>query len=174
MYKYSSFKEYIQLNYIETIQDALELYIKQNELTITDEDTNATHTYDDFQINTIRVTTVHYTKNKKDNVEFEVHFRADYQLCDSVLDPDSDWPPVVEKASYFIFEMKGSFKKGFAPKGKDEVKKVEEEPETISNSLIPIISREEMDWTPPLLQTEPPRRVGARTKKIGLNFQHMI
>lgn len=29
MYKYNSFKEYIQLNYIETIQDALELYIKQ-------------------------------------------------------------------------------------------------------------------------------------------------
>ena len=55
MYKYNSFKEYIQLNYIETIQDALELYIKQNELTITDEDTNVTHTYDDFQINTIRV-----------------------------------------------------------------------------------------------------------------------
>lgn len=89
MYKYNSFKEYIQLNYIETIQDALELYIKQNELTITDEDTNVTHTYNDFQINTIRVTTIHYTKNKKDNVEFEVHFRADYQLCDSVLDPDS-------------------------------------------------------------------------------------
>lgn len=145
MYKYNSFKEYIQLNYIETIQDALELYIKQNDLTITDEDTSATHTYDDFQINTIRVTTVHYTKNKKDNVEFEVHFRADYQVCDSVLDPDSDWPPVVEKASYFIFEMKGSFKKGFVPKGKDEVKKVEEEPETISNSLVPIISRDEMD-----------------------------
>lgn len=70
--------------------------------------------------------------------------------------------------------MKGSFKKGFVPKGKDEVKKIEEEPETISNSLVPIISREEMDWTPPLLQTEPPRRVGARTKKTGLNFQHMI
>ena len=65
MYKYNSFKEYIQLNYIETIQDALELYIKQKELTITDEDTNVTHTYDDFQINTIRVTTVHYIKNKK-------------------------------------------------------------------------------------------------------------
>ena len=55
MYKYNSFKEYIQLNYIETIQDALKLYIKQNELTITDEDTNVTHTYDVFQINTIRV-----------------------------------------------------------------------------------------------------------------------
>ncbi len=52
MYKYNSFKE---LNYIETIQDALEIYIKQNDLTITDEDTNVTHTYDDFQINTIRV-----------------------------------------------------------------------------------------------------------------------
>lgn len=48
MYKYNSFKEYIQPNYIETIQDALELYIKQEELTITDEDTNVTHTYDDF------------------------------------------------------------------------------------------------------------------------------
>lgn len=69
----------------------------------------------------------------------------DYQLCDSVLELDSDWPPVVEKASYFVFEMKGYFKKGFVPKGKDEVKKVEEESETISNSLVPIISREEMD-----------------------------
>lgn len=46
--------------------------------------------------------------------------------------------------------MKGSFKKGFVPKGKDEVKKVEEKPETISNSLVPIISREEMDSYAPL------------------------
>ena len=102
----------------------LNYILSKNELTITDEDINVTHTYDDFQINTIRVTTVHYTKNKKDNVEFEVHFRVNYQVCDSVLDPDSDWPPVVEKASYFIFEMKGSFKKGFVPKVKDEVKKL--------------------------------------------------
>ncbi len=36
------------------------------------------------------------------------------------------------------------------PKGKDEVKKVEEEPETISNSLVSIISREEMDSYAPL------------------------
>lgn len=41
--------------------------------------------------------------------------------------------------SLFIFEMKGSFKKGLIPKGKDEVKKVEEEPGTISNSLVPIV-----------------------------------
>ena len=43
VHKYNSFKEYIQLNYIETIQDALELYIKQNDLTITDENTKSTH-----------------------------------------------------------------------------------------------------------------------------------
>lgn len=36
------------------------------------------------------------------------------------------------------------------PKGKDEAKKVEEEPETISNSLVLIISREEMDSYAPL------------------------
>ena len=41
--------------------------------------------------------------------------------------------------------MKGSFKKGFVPKGKDDVKKVDEEPEKISNSLVPIISRDKMD-----------------------------
>lgn len=145
MYKYNSFKEYIQLNYIDTLQDALESYIKQKDLTIFDEDTGESHTYDDFQISTIRVTTVHYTKNKKDNVEFEVHFRADYQICDGVLNPDSDWPPVVDKSGYFIFAMKGSFKNGFAPKGKDEVKKLDEEPETISSSLVPIISKDEMD-----------------------------
>ena len=55
MYKYNSFKEYIQLNYIETIQDALELYIKQNDLTIFDEDTGNSHTYEDFNISTIKV-----------------------------------------------------------------------------------------------------------------------
>ena len=104
MYKYNSFKEYIQLNYIETI-----------------------------------------TKNKKDNVEFAVHFKAEYLLCYNVLDVDSDWLPIVEKSGYFIFGMKGSFKKGFVPKGKDDVKKLDEEPETISSSLVPIISREEMD-----------------------------
>lgn len=145
VYKYNSFKEYIQLNYIDTLQDALESYIKQKDLAFFDEDTGDSHTYDDFQISTIRVTTVHYTKNKKDNVEFEVHFRADYQICDSVLNPDSDWPPVVDRSGYFIFEMKGSFKKGFVPKGKDEVKKLDEQPETISSSLVPIISKDEMD-----------------------------
>ena len=55
MYKYNSFKEYIQLNYIETIQDALGQYIKQNDLTIFDEDTGNSHTYEDFNINTIKV-----------------------------------------------------------------------------------------------------------------------
>lgn len=44
--------------------------------------------------------------------------------------------------------MKGFFKKGFIPKGKDEVKKVEEEPETISNSLVSIL---EMSWIAMLL-----------------------
>lgn len=145
MYKYNSFKEYIQLNYIEIIQDALGQYIKQNDLTVFDEDTGKSHTYDDFNISTIRVTTVHYTKNKKDNVEFAVHFKAEYVVCDNVLDGDSDWPPFIEKSGYFIFDMKGSFKKGFVPKGKDDVKKVDEEPEKISNSLVPIISRDEMD-----------------------------
>ena len=145
MYKYNSFKEYIQLNYIETIQDALGQYIKQNDLTIFDEDTGNSHAYEDFNISTIRVTTIHYTKNKKDNVEFEVHFKAEYIVCDNVLDGDSDWPPFIEKSGYFIFDMKGSFKKGFVPKGKDDVKKIDEEPEKISNSLVPIISKDEMD-----------------------------
>ena len=145
VYKYNSFKEYIQLNYIETIQEALGQYIKQNDLVIFDENTGASHTYDKFKISTIRVTTVHYTKNKKDNVEFAVHFKAEYLLCDNVLDVDSDCPPFIEKSGYFIFDMKGSFKKGFVPKGKDDVKKVDEEPEKISNSLVPIISRDEMD-----------------------------
>ena len=45
--------------------------------------------------------------------------------------------------------MKGFFKKGFIPKGKDEVKKVEEEPETISNSLVSIL---EMSLIAMLLQ----------------------
>lgn len=144
MYKYNSFKEYIQLNYIETIQEALGQYIKQNDLTIFDEDTGNSHTYEDFNISTIRVTTVHYTKNKKDNVEFAVHFKAEYIVCDNVLDGDSDWPPFIEKSEYFIFDMKGSFKKGFVPKWKDDVKKVDEESETISNSLAPH-PRDEMD-----------------------------
>lgn len=52
------------------------------------------------------------------------------------------------RSLFFIFEMKGFFKKGFIPKGKDEVKKVEEEPETISNSLVSIL---EMSWIAMLL-----------------------
>ena len=55
VYKYNSFKEYIQLNYIETIQEALGQYIKQNDLTIFDEDTGNSHTYEDFNISTIKV-----------------------------------------------------------------------------------------------------------------------
>lgn len=44
--EYNSFKEYIQLNYIETLQDALGLYIRQNDLTVLNENCGDSHTND--------------------------------------------------------------------------------------------------------------------------------
>lgn len=144
MYKYDSFKEYIQLNYIDTLKEALEQYIKQNDL-ILSEDDFIVRKYDKYCITVIRVTTIHYTKNKKDNLEFDVHFKADYSVIDTNSKNELGYHLFEKKTGYFILSMKGSFKNGFSHRKKEEIKKIDEKPENISNTLVPIISYDDMD-----------------------------
>ena len=102
------------------------------------------HRYDDYQIRSIKVINVNYKKNKRDKVEFDVILTASYIVSDSVLDPNSGYPPFYEKKESFRCGMTGSFKKGFTEK--DDIEKVEEESEErLTKSLVPVISLEEMD-----------------------------
>ena len=144
MYKYSSFEEYIQMNYLDDIKGALEEYIKENDMVVFSKNGKKEHHYDDYTINSITVYGIRYTKNKRDNVEFDVHFMTNYQVLDSVFDPKSKFPPVIENEEHFIYGMTGSFKEGFKGKKDNDIQKIEKE-ERISSTLVPIISNEEMD-----------------------------
>lgn len=144
MYKYSSFVEYIQLNYIGLLRKGLEEFIECNELVIYRDNPSAMHRYDSYEIRSIKVTGVNYTKNQRDKVEFDVILTAEYIVSDDVLDSNTGFPPFYEKRESFRCGMTGSFKKGF--KEKDDIEKVEDEKEErLTKSLVPVISTEEMD-----------------------------
>lgn len=143
MYKYSNFVEYIQLNYMDSIRKALEEFIIENEMVLYKQEPSGMHKYDDYEIRSIKVYGVRYTKNKRDKVEFDVLLKAEFQVLDSVLDPSTGFPPFIERSDSFRYGMTGSFRKGF--KEKDDLEKIEEEPERLTDSLVPIISLEEMD-----------------------------
>jgi len=143
VYKYSNFTEYIQLNYLNTIKQDLEEFIKLNELVLYSDD--GMHQYDDFEILKIVVVGVVYTKNQKDKVEFDVIFKAEYRVSDSILDASTGFPPFYEKKATFRYGMVGSFKKGFIAKNDDDIEKIVEDQERLTSSLVPVISTEEMD-----------------------------
>lgn len=96
MYKYSSFSEYIQLNYFDLIKKELCEFIKEYEVFLYDDKGNM-HQNEDYSVNEIKVTNVVFTKNKIDKVEFDVLLRAKFTLSDEVLDIESDFPPFIEK-----------------------------------------------------------------------------
>lgn len=68
--KYDSFKEYLQLNYIGIINDALEEWIQENDL----------KDFDSYIVNSIKVTGVQFLKSRKDRVEFMVSIITYYDL----------------------------------------------------------------------------------------------
>ena len=127
--KYDSFKEYLQLNYIGIINEALEEWIQENDL----------KDFDSYIVNNIKVTGIKFTKSRKDKVEFIVSLVATYDLVDNESDT------ILHKRNCFIYNMHGSFKNGF--KGKDKDIKVQEEEidEKLSKGLVPIISLKELD-----------------------------
>ena len=170
MYKYSSFVEYIQLNYIENITKALEDFIVENEMVLYTEKPSAMHHYDSFEVKSIKVYGVRYTKNKRDNLEFDVLLKATFSVLDDVFDPDSGFPPFFEKTESYRYGMKGSFKKGFTEK--DDLERIEEEPERLTDTLVPIISLEEMDdYAAKFLKEFCPE---ALTTPMRLNLSEML
>ena len=143
MYKYSSFVEYIQLNYIDLLKNKLGKYIVSNKLVLI-ENNLPVHTYDNYEIRSIKVIGVNYTKNKRDKVDFDVILRAQYVVSDKVIDPNSEYPSFLEREGSFRCGMTGSFKNGFEKKDYIEVFD-EESDERLTKSLVPVISLEEMD-----------------------------
>ena len=73
--KYDSFKEYLQLNYLGVINNALEEWIQENEL----------NEFESYIVNNIKVTGVKFTKSRKDKVEFIVSLVATYDLVEKAV-----------------------------------------------------------------------------------------
>ncbi len=181
MYKYSSFSEYIQLNYFDLIKKELCEFIKEYEVFLYDDKGNM-HQYEDYSVNEIKVTNVVFTKNKIDKVEFDVLIRAKFTLSDEVLDIESNFPPFIERTQCYQFSMHGSFKTGFKGKSNEQLKKIDEEPpERLTNGLVPIISLEEMDtyaakflkeFCPEALTTPMKLSVTKILEKKGIKFYY--
>ena len=134
MYKYHSFAEYMQMNYIEEIQDSLSEYLSENILKKPE--------YSDYNkvyLNTVTVRNVNFTKNRIDRVEFLITIYASYVFTDVF-----DETKCLQEEGYFCTKMQGSFKDGF--KGKAEsTEEAEEQAERLTSGLVPIISNSEMD-----------------------------
>lgn len=143
MYKYNSFEEFIQLNYFDEIKEAVSSFIGENMMEVKFK--RKKKTYESFDISDIRVTFVDWTKSRNDHVEFDVYLRVKYLLIDEVYDEKSVFPPILEAKDVFIYPMEGSFKEGFKKRKKKMSKTEEEQPESISTSLVPVVHVEELD-----------------------------
>lgn len=78
-------------------------------------------------------------------MEFNVVFKAEYELADGNEDDGYIYTSITKK-EFFEFKMKGSFKERFKGKEKEDIEKLDEEPdEVLSSGLVPIISTEDMD-----------------------------
>lgn len=142
-YKYSSFEEYIQLNYLDEITEAMEEYIKEKELNAYNNE--IVYAFNLYCIQNIEVKRIKFTKSKIDQVEFNVVFKAEYELADGNEDDGYIYTSITKK-EFFEFKMKGSFKERFKGKEKEDIEKLDEEPdEVLSSGLVPIISTEDMD-----------------------------
>ncbi len=142
-YSYDSFEEYIQLNYMEEMKNALTEYIKEKELNTCNN--HVAYLFNLYWIQNIQVLSIKFTKSQVDKVEFNVRLKAEYELVDS-NEETGEIETVVSKKEYFLFKMNGSFKKGFKGKKKEEIERLDQEPdEILSSGLVPIIHTEEMD-----------------------------
>ena len=71
---------------MDSIRNALADFIETHEMALYTDGPNGMHKYDDYEIRSIKVYGVHYTKNKRDKVEFDVLLRAEFIVSDNVLD----------------------------------------------------------------------------------------
>lgn len=140
-YKYENFVEFIQLNYLDNIQAAMGEYIRDYELN--EKNSEGDYRFNAYNINSITVKFIKFTKSQIDKVEFEVCLKSDYELAET--DDDSILVSI-SKSEFFLYKMKGSFKEGFKGRKKDELQLLEKEPvEVLSNGLVPIIPTDKMD-----------------------------
>ena len=95
-YKYESFEEYIQLNYLEMIKKSLQEFLEKVECENFDNDSTIIRK---ISINSISVTTIKFTKSLIDNVEFKLYFKATYD----VIDEEMELPINVKRKSNFLF-----------------------------------------------------------------------
>lgn len=125
MQKYRKIEEYMQINYKTMISELLEEYIKNKML----------NNYDKYKIVEITVNKVDYTKSRINIVEFTLYFSSIIALYKDNKEEISDYN--------FNVRMIGTFKNGFKTCPKTVEKECEEE--VFSDSLVPIISKNEMD-----------------------------
>lgn len=125
MQKYQRIEEYMQINYKTMISELLEEYIKNKML----------NNYEKYKINEITINKVNYTKSRIDIVEFTLIFSSSISLYKDNREEISNYN--------FSLRMIGTFKDGFKPCRKTVESDYEEE--VLSDSLVPIISKNEMD-----------------------------
>lgn len=178
-YKYSSFEEYIQLNYLDEITEAMEEYIKEKELNAYNNE--IVYAFNLYCIQNIEVKRIKFTKSKIDQVEFNVVFKAEYELADGNEDDGYIYTSITKK-EFFEFKMKGSFKERFKGKEKEDIEKLDEEPdEVLSSGLVPIISTEDMDsyatkflkeFCPEVLVTPMKLNIQDMLKKMNIDYYY--
>lgn len=142
---YSSFADFLQKNYAPKMVESFTSYAEKNETLIHDDKTNKDHKYEYVSHLTIEIYGVQYTYNQFDQLEFNVHFTADFLVTDGVFDEKSKFPEVVGVRNNYVTKMNGSFEKGFDGGESKDIVKIEGKQERFTSSLVPVISVDEMD-----------------------------
>lgn len=131
MPKYNSFNEYLQDNYFNQIKESLEEYVSENG--IRSDDYNIAKS-NQFEILSINVFKVQFTKSEFNNVEFKFFIKAMFLLNEDLT----------RNVESFVGKMQGSFKKGF--KLKDNVEVTDEEEEGVfTKDLVPVMCKDDYD-----------------------------
>lgn len=130
MNTYHQFSNYLQENYIKTIQDALTKFIAK---TKTNKVLDENYPYN---INEIKITHVQFTKSEMEEVQFNIYFHVHFNQIDYSTSPN------VVTEEHFILPMKGSFQLGFTPFHNVQI---DEEVNHFSDQLVPIIYTNELD-----------------------------
>lgn len=130
MNTYHQFSNYLQENYIKTIQDALTKFIAKTKTNkVLDENYS-------YNMNEIKITHVQFTKSEMEEVQFNIYFHVHLNQIDYVISPN------VVTEEHFILPMKGSFQLGFTPFHNVQI---DEEVNHFSDQLVPIIYTNELD-----------------------------
>ncbi len=132
MPKYRSFTEYLQDNYYYQIKESLLEFVKENGLR--NEDSQLIK-YDDFDIVSLKIYRVNFTKSECSNVEFDFYLKAMF-LVNNGFDRTVD---------SFVGTMAGSFSKGFKEKDNVDVTDDNQCEGVFTNALVPVMRKDDYD-----------------------------